>query len=162
MPPAMVSLEEEYAREIMKAASSAIGQFDSVEEITTRVKSAVAIAQREFLHEHSDYSSCGPIRVTLDQSGCMGVSAPICTIGSQIEERNRQKAARDLVEWEHQREIDRAKREAEMLRRHKKLMVKYANAIPPSTASIWDSLTTGQQYAILKDIDYSARHACQP
>ena len=68
------------------------------------------------------------------------------------------RVANEIFEEARKRDVEAQKQETNMLRAHRKLMRRHAQKIPPATAAIWETLYVGQQYAILKDIDYAERH----
>jgi hypothetical protein len=127
-----------------------------------RLTNAVRQVQAEFLCEHPDYVALRPLSITDNGAGDFQVDAPICTRAEKWEiDRVDQERARLYeqlrVEAEAEREKMR-KSEANMRRSHRRLLRRHADRIPPSTKAVFPSLSAGQQYAILKDIDYAVRH----
>ena len=150
-----------YEDRIHGAISPLIGSM--ITPITEpRIHSAVQQVQREFLWEFTFFVPLAPIVVTRDGNYKFNVNAPI---GSR-EEKNR--IDREAVEREQilsemckEREASDKrylKSMARLRRLHRRLVRRHFERLPFNTKRIWDTLTLVQQYNILKDLDYSARH----
>lgn len=120
-------------------------------------------AQNMFLFTYKDYVALSDVTVTDQGFGTFNIDAPIGTRTEKLEIDERHEAGMRLWNEAHIRSIceDTAerKREASLRRKHRRLSRRHLDKIPYSTKHIWMSLTIGQQYAILKDIDYGVRHA---
>lgn len=152
---------EVYGRRIAEVVEPFLGT--PVTPMTIRaLTEAVTVAQRDFLYDWPRHVALKSLEVYEHEPGYFQVDAPICTHAEKrkIDYEDAERArllAQLLAEADIERE--RAiKREANMHRMHRRLMRRHADRIPPSTRTIWPSLSVGQQYAILKDIDFEVRH----
>jgi hypothetical protein len=151
----------DYQAHLNDAIRSFVGQsvYPGAESV---LSATIQRARDEFLYQHGGYIALGPVTVHNNGNGDFLVDAPIGTYAQKLE--------MDYLEGERvrlQKELDadlnaerkRAQKSAaNMARMHRRLMRRCAGKIPTATRAIWPSLTIGQQYAILKDIDYAMRH----
>jgi hypothetical protein len=126
------------------------------------IESVVVLTQRAFLAEYPELAAAHEPRVEFLPDRRINVVAPIVTIEEKIEiDYRARERARMFVEYKVHQKIEdekRRRREKNMERQHRRLLARHSNRIPLVTRSVWETLTTGQQYAILKDIDYVVRH----
>lgn len=127
-----------------------------------RLLNAVKQVQAEFLDRNTNFVAMEPVEIGVDGSK-IDIRASVGTLEEFHEQARKQLELKRLLEQlerEHiARELDYKKRRASMIRRCRKLERKYVSFIPRATRILWDTFTIPQQYAILKDIDYSARHS---
>ena len=150
-----------YAAGLKKALDVFVGAPNTPDTVQAALF-AVRRFHTTFLAEHGSFAALGEPRATNTAGNSLQVCAPICTREEKIK-ADRFAAQRDQLMEELKAKSsleDRAaaRRYANMLRQHRRLLRKHADRVPPSTRMVWDSLTAAQQYAILKDIDYAIRH----
>lgn len=124
---------------------------------------AVLVIERyrvNFLAQHcnSDLVAYGEVQVNFDKGMLNVISAGILTRKELLEIEAQAKLDREiaLADAEHEKILQR--RYASLLNRRRKLYTKYKHKLTPGIASIWDTFSEIQQYAILKDISYAERH----
>jgi len=119
------------------------------------LKSAVLTAQARFLGENPDYVAMRPISIIEYEPGRFNIDAPIDTAEAKLE---MEQAARQQQAEIALADIQFRRRQASLQRRHKKLQARHFDRLTPGIKAVWWSFDIGQQYAILKDIDYVWRH----
>jgi hypothetical protein len=156
-----IEAETEYT-ELMEAISLPfLHGFCSVSSLAA-LKQAVIEAQRDFLLWHPNLVAAHDVTITNDGCGRIDIIAPICTAAEKwqldYDTKERERLIAELTEQSRLEDERQSRRYTHMLKQHRKLMRRCGDRISPSTRGIWHSLDTAQQYAILKDIDYSRRH----
>lgn len=158
LPP---DISEEYGRLLYEAVAPFERQ--PITQLTlASLHQAAEEARTSFVYAHPEYTTIGDVVISEGEAHRFFVNAPICTLAEKMEikyrERERQRLLAELEAKDKIREAKARRSRANMLRRHRKLMARHAERITPSVRRIWGSLTAGQQYAILKDIDWAVRH----
>jgi hypothetical protein len=129
------------------------------------LKAVVEQTQNAFLMEHPNYVAHGIVAVRDQGGGRFYVNAPVCTYWEKAElDRKAAQAAELVKQLRAETEaifIRSAKQAANLRRQHRRLMRRHEHRITSSTKAIWPTLSVGQQYAILKDIDYAVRHSAR-
>ncbi len=152
---------EEYERQIANAVFMYEG-YPLTPSTIAQIHATVIQIQQIFLMENADFVAPYSPKIDVVDTYNIRIDAPIVTVWEKLESdnlaRERDRCLAELVA--NQKIEDQRARRARhnMERLHRRLEAKYLDRIPLATRRIWPTLTTGQQYAILKDIDYSIRH----
>lgn len=126
------------------------------------MRSIVTSEQHTFLAANPEFVAPYPPRIDVVGNQVLNINAPIITVREKMEAdyqaAEQQRLYDEMLETIRIEDAARARREANMERQHRRLLRRHEHRLPPATSRVWPSLTTGQQYAILKDIDYDVRH----
>ena len=151
--------------DMLKAAVDSVrdpaGKLHNTLEVRQELLAVASQCRAEFLSMHPEYVALGQIFVEDGDNGGVVLNAFVCTHEEKAYREHEAQLYRQSL-----REIfiaEQAKSQAppvdtELATRLGKLVAKHIRKIPLATAMIWNTLTPGQQYAILKDIDYAERH----
>jgi hypothetical protein len=154
------SLGEDFTSEVEKIFSRHVGHIFN-EDAWNQISAEVDALRHKWLDQNAGFVAHGEVIINYD-----GYRVRVWAKVMTVEE----KAARDqlirdreelIAELEaHQAELDAHtdRRHASMIRNLRKLMRRHADDRSPAIMSIWDTLSDGQKYAIMRDIDYRVRH----
>lgn len=115
-----------------------------------------------FLSQHPEYYALGDVTVISTSDNEIFFDAKVehrLDYQERIERENRLHEAviqAELRAAEQQKQNER--RLASLRRRHSKLAKMYKDQLPYGINKIWNNLSLTEQYEILKDLDYNARH----
>jgi hypothetical protein len=153
---------EAYSKVLQDCVRPFLNQITS-QAVIEQMRQSIIMAQDRFLSYNADYVAARPVCVSDLGHGEFNVYAPICTIVEkrqmEWEAREAERVAQEFIKKAEVAEAKYKRQHANMERQLRRLLRRYDTKIPSATSSIWDTLTLGQQYAILKDIDYNVRHA---
>lgn len=125
------------------------------------LRGAIASAARNIEASHP-MIRIPTVEIVDDRNGRLTIIAPVKHVFELEQERRDEDARRELSERLIREAADRdavnLRHYKSMLRRLRKLEAKHGGSLPPATTAMWHSLSEWQQYAILKDFDYAARH----
>ena len=123
------------------------------------LKAIIEEERRKFLEDNLDFRPDGEVNVTAEGDRMLITCEVIPWIDLQAREAREAQKARMWEEICAARKRDE-KRMRSMIRRLRRLTDKHnaPESFQPGLRSVWHMLTDAQQYAILKDIDYAARH----
>lgn len=117
--------------------------------------------RQKWLYQNPGFIADGDVCVSVN-GGNVSVKADVISIQAQSEREYNYRMRMELLEELDKKnkadDAEMARREANMQRLLRKLLRLHADARSPAIMSIWDTLSEGQQYAIMKDIDYRERH----
>lgn len=149
-----MDVQESYKRCIEAVALTFAGMAMN-ERVVNNLTYALMAVQSKFLHDNPDYTRLEPLRVVVGPNYSLDV---FCRVGTVAQAHAERLAAEENDRLLKEYIKQRIKRENNFRRVLNKLTKRCGYLIPQSTYAIWDSFSAGQQYAILKDIDYERRH----
>lgn len=146
-----VDLQESIQRYLAARPQATSENMRHVEAMATELR-------RRFLYENPGFHPDGDVKVVIVGSR-MDVVCAVITTGELQARLTREAQFQKMQEHLRAERAQHERRRLNMERKLRKLSRKYAASLPPGMCSVWDELRSYQQYAILKDIDYAARHS---
>lgn len=156
---------DEYESRLNDVVNGFIGHLYT-RDTQSKLMAAIIAEQCAFLTEYPGYVAPYPPAIHTESGSHLFVDAPIVTIVEKNEMERRQREADEILHQINEQITadieEKRRRYISMMRRYRRLMRRHGDQIPPSTRRVWGTLSEVQQYAILKDIDYAARHRVGP